>query len=70
MYWCLKNVKLVFDELLYVFILVYQGKFMISLINYKIEINYIYFDNKNIKLDYMILIIVQLFFNFFYKVYN
>lgn len=37
MYWCLKNVKLVFDELPYVFILVYQGKLMISLTNYKTE---------------------------------
>lgn len=37
MYWCLKNVKLVFDELSYVFILVYQGKLMISLKNFKTE---------------------------------
>lgn len=58
MYWCLKNVKLVFDELSYVFILVYKGKLMISLTNYKTETNYTHFDNKNTKLDYMILIIV------------
>lgn len=59
MYWCLKNVKLVFDELPYVFILVYLGNLMISLTNYKTEnYNYTHFDNKNTKLDYMILIIV------------
>lgn len=53
MYWCLKNVKLVFDELPYVFILVYQGKLMISLTNYKTE-NW----QQKYKLDYVILIIV------------